>query len=1458
MTAADHLIEQMPPTNTWGSRFATVPLATRTGGDTLRILAQQAGTQVRINGALVATLDAGRFYETIQASSSIIESTAPVLVAQYSNGSAQDGVPSDPFMMLIPPVEQFLSDYTLATPADGININYANLVVPTEIVSSVRMDGAALSVVFSAIGNSGLSGARVPISVGSHRFQASRPFGLAIYGFADFDSYGYFGGMSLGRVAAVNTLVLSPVTAQLPVGTLHTITASVTDGTGQPLANVRVDFTIEGATREARSVNTDTDGRAAIQLTRANIGTDRVTAVAGSLTQIATVNWLAGAPQITVTSPAPNSQVLVGPRLITGNVTPGGAGASIVEVTINGLRVPSLDTSGNFFAPIDVVTGSQDFIIATTNSAGLQTSTTISITGVANNSSQLTVNNTSDITTSAGILWSSTSYNRALRRLLADMQLVNLGATPIDGTVAARFDSIDPSRVTLVSPDANLTSSSGAGSRFAMLFDTEIGSQGLAASDSSQPLAVAFNVNQMDRFDVDVTLLARTNRPPRFVSVPDPQATVGETYRTRVEAVDPDGSRLSYSLVTAPAGMSIDRQSGLLAWPVQTSQVGAHQVTLQVSDGRGGSATQRFTLVASAVAANRPPLVLSTPITSAAPGSSYRYQLSARDPDNQTLQYSLVAGPTGMSVDSATGLVSYNNAAVGAYSVELSIADGRGGVATQSYRLSVGTNSESAAPRIVSTPPTLATVGALFIYTVSAVDPQRSTLSYALAANPSGMAIDSVTGRISWRPTTPDIGAQVVRVVVRNASGGVATQAWSLNVSAAAPNTPPIFTSQPLLLATAGAPYVYNSLATDNDTPLQYALITSPTGMNINRTTGRIAWNPTAAQQGNHLVLVTATDALGAQSFQQYQVSVRGVNLAPQFTSPPVTAATVGTAYRYNARAVDSEDEVTYSLTSAPSGMLVDAVSGAITYQPLPIQVGPQSVIVRATDARGLVASQTFALVVSDDTTAPTVSVTLSRNNILVGESVRIQVSAFDGSGISNTTLMIDGQTQQLDASRGITYVATRPGLPKIVAIATDIRGNTASAEANPPLRVIDPNDTSEPVISIDTPSPGQVVTYLTDVIGTVTDENLEFYRLEISLTGQNQWRTIFTRRFDAAAGMDGVVSGLLGTLDPTLLANDVYELRVFAQDISGNQSSRIVEWTIEAGAKLGNYQFTASQNYCGCGAQFVDLELPLAGIPIRITRSYDTLDAPYSRDFGYGWTMEVANPRINESVRVSASEAAGAGSLVANPFRVGTRVYLNVPDGRRVGFTFDPVPTGGLLGTVWTPRFIADPGVEMELEVEPTSLSQQSDGTFTVYLFGLPYNPDSYTLVTRDQVRYTYDQFADMQLQSITSRNNVQLIFDDTGIHSSTGPEILWERDAQGRITSIIDPAGNRLHYRYDALGDLVEFENQIGDVTRMSYLTDPAHYLESVTDPHGQQVLLIHYDADGRVSGVGDASGE
>src|SRR5262249_46228545 len=164
----------------------------------------------------------------------------------------------------------------------------------------------------------------------------------------------------------------------------------------------------------------------------------------------------------------------------------------------------------------------------------------------------------------------------------------------------------------------------------------------------------------------------------------------------------------------------------------------------------------------------------------------------------------------------------------------------------------------------------------------------------------------------------------------------------------------------------------------------------------------------------------------------------------------------------------------------------------------------------------------------------------------------------------------------------------------------------------------------------------------------------------------------------------------------------------------------------------------------------YTDLSVPLAGIPIKVTRVYDTLDANRSGDFGFGWHLATAGPRIHETVPQIADEQGNP--FGASGFRAGTKVYLTGPDGKRVGFTFDPVPEGGLLGTVWHPHFRPDPGVYAQLSVDDVALSQRGDGAFGLYLIGFAYNPSEYTLTTTDGLAYRYSQFSG--LETITDRN--------------------------------------------------------------------------------------------------------
>ena len=301
--ACDHVVEQLPPITTWGKSFVTMPLATRVGGDTFRSLASDAATDVKVNGTTVATLGAGQFHEQLIDGPATIISDKPVLVAQYSNGTTFDNVTSDPFMMLIPPFEQFLASYTVTTPDSGFDPNFINLVVPDAAVGNVLLDGVAVPAAsYTAIGTSGFQGTQQAVALGSHTMSGPLPFGAFMYGFAEADSYGYPGGQSLAPIVLVTSVVLTPETATNPVNTQHCVDATVTDQHGAPVAGVRVDFTVTGTHPGASFANTSATGVAQFCYTGTTAGSDTITASVGTLSDTATKTWTA-----VVVNPAPTS-----------------------------------------------------------------------------------------------------------------------------------------------------------------------------------------------------------------------------------------------------------------------------------------------------------------------------------------------------------------------------------------------------------------------------------------------------------------------------------------------------------------------------------------------------------------------------------------------------------------------------------------------------------------------------------------------------------------------------------------------------------------------------------------------------------------------------------------------------------------------------------------------------------------------------------------------------------------------------------------------------------------------------------------------------------------------------------------------------------------------------------------------------------------------------------------------
>ncbi len=95
------------------------------------------------------------------------------------------------------------------------------------------------------------------------------------------------------------------------------------------------------------------------------------------------------------------------------------------------------------------------------------------------------------------------------------------------------------------------------------------------------------------------------NAPPRIVS--RPTAFDGRRFDYAVEVDDPDGDRgFHYSLVEAPAGMTIAFSSGEVKWEPSVYSTGAHRVEIRVSDHNGGMDSQSFVLSLGSVSGAAP------------------------------------------------------------------------------------------------------------------------------------------------------------------------------------------------------------------------------------------------------------------------------------------------------------------------------------------------------------------------------------------------------------------------------------------------------------------------------------------------------------------------------------------------------------------------------------------------------------------------------------------------------------------------------------------------------------------------------------------------------------------------------------------------------------------------------------------------------------------------------------
>ncbi|MEH6455361.1 MAG: Ig-like domain-containing protein [Cocleimonas sp.] len=179
---------------------------------------------------------------------------------------------------------------------------------------------------------------------------------------------------------------------------------------------------------------------------------------------------------------------------------------------------------------------------------------------------------------------------------------------------------------------------------------------------------------------------------------------------------------------------------------------------------------------------NTPPTITSPTNQTTAQNASVNLTIQANDIDGDSLSFSASGLPTGLQIDTDSGVITGTANAAGNFNVSVNVSDGTESRSSQFSWVVVNNNN----PPTVTRPANQSTVqNASVNLAIQANDIDGDSLSFSSTNLPVGLQINSATGVISGAPTVA--GVNTVNITVSDASTSDSIQfTWLVTVPAGA------------------------------------------------------------------------------------------------------------------------------------------------------------------------------------------------------------------------------------------------------------------------------------------------------------------------------------------------------------------------------------------------------------------------------------------------------------------------------------------------------------------------------------------------------------------------------------------------------------------------------------------------------------------------------------------------
>jgi CSLREA domain-containing protein len=363
--------------------------------------------------------------------------------------------------------------------------------------------------------------------------------------------------------------------------------------------------------------------------------------------------------------------------------------------------------------------------------------------------------------------------------------------------------------------------------------------------------------------------------------------------------------------------------------------------------------TSEFSRVMSVTTGNQAPALDPIPDRLVREGSSISFTATASDPNpGDTLTFGLVGGPSGASIDPATGRFIWTPTEAqgpGSYTFGVSVADDGTPRLTDSRTVTIEVEEVNRAPVVVNPGDQANEAGESVDLAIDAYDPDipAGTLSFDATGLPPGLAIDSDTGRITG--VVQSASPRSVTVTVTDDGAPALSGRTRFTWYTGSTNRPPRLGLIADRTVREQTRLSFTATASDPDgDSLTFRLVGGPSGSSIDSDTGVFNWTPTESQgPGTYTLVIQVTDtgSPGLSDAEIFDVAVTEVNRSPFAVDDETTTAEdmpVAIDVLSNDRDLDvPADTLRISSVSQPDHGEVSVVAGSITYTPPPDFNGP-------------------------------------------------------------------------------------------------------------------------------------------------------------------------------------------------------------------------------------------------------------------------------------------------------------------------------------------------------------------------------------------------------------------------------------------------------------------------------------------------------------------------------------